>query len=384
VLPAQLRSGISAFDEVEVVPQELCRKVALGHALVQCNGQSGPEPGRSVRWHSRVVASALHSAPGETIVNRRSPLVSIVVPCFIRCERDAEFLHETLASIDAQTFREYEVLVVDDGSLHEFGGVVENHARTTMVRQANAGSAAARNCGIARSRGDYFVFLDADDHLLPSALDVGLHQIASHQECGFAVGPREEMTFDGQPVPWTVPPPRSADDLYRALLAFDWYIIPPSSAMFRREVVERLGGFRDPWGADDLDFYLRAARWFRGVCYQSPAVTRYRRYSASSSRDGERMLHSIREVYGRQRPLVAGDDAAERAYHTGLSRLTAIFTDCLVENIDDRVRAREWRRAARSVAALAREDPRRLLTIMPRTVRGAYAAVWNPARVGSA
>jgi glycosyltransferase involved in cell wall biosynthesis len=314
-------------------------------------------------------------------VDRSSPFVSVVVPCFIRGERDADLLHETLATVDAQSYRNYEVLVVDDGSPHEFRGVVENHAHATMVRQANAGSAAARNCGIARSRGDYFIFLDADDHLLPSAIEVGLQQIASHPACGFAVGPREEMTFEGQPVPWTVPPPRSADDLYTALLAFDWYIIPPSSVIFRREVVERLGGFRDPWGADDLDFYLRAARLFAAVCYQSPAVTRYRRYSASSSRDGERMLHSIREVYRRQWPFVAGIEAAERAYHTGLTRLTAIFTDCLVENVDDRVRAREWRRALRSATALARESPRRLLATMPRAVRGAYAALWNPAGV---
>ena len=308
------------------------------------------------------------------------PLVSIVVPCFIRGARDLELLHETLATIDAQTWRNYEVRVVDDGSSHEFGGVAENHALTTIVRQANAGSAAARNRGIEQSRGEYFIFLDADDHLLPSALEVGLQQLTSKTACGFAVGPHEEMTYEGQPVPWIVPAVRSAEDLYIALLAFDWYIIPPSSVMFRRAVVERLGGFRDPWGADDLDFYLRAARLFPAVCYQSPAVTRYRRYSASSSRDGERMLHSIRQVYRRQWPYVAGNEAAERAYHTGLTRLTAIFTDCLVENIDDRVRAREWRRALRSAAALARERPRRLLTIVPRALRGAYAAVWNPAR----
>jgi glycosyltransferase involved in cell wall biosynthesis len=310
-------------------------------------------------------------------VDRSSPLVSIVVPCFVRGRRDAELLDETLATIDAQTWRNYEVLVVDDGSSHEFRGVVEDHARTTMVRQPNAGSAAARNCGISRSRGDYFIFLDADDHLLPCAIEVGLQQLTSNAECGFAVGPREEMTYEGRPVEWAVPVPRGSNDLYTALLAFDWYIIPPSSAVFRREVVERLGGFRDPWGADDLDFYLRAARLFRAVCYQSPPVTRYRRYSASSSRDGERMLHSIREVYRRQWQFVAGNDRAEHAYNTGLSRLTAIFTDCLVENIDDRVRAGEWRRAARSAAALARESPHRLFTAVPRAVRVAYAAVWG-------
>jgi hypothetical protein len=103
-------------------------------------------------------------------------------------------------------------------------------------------------------------------------------------------------------------------------------------------------------------------------------VTRYRRYSTSSSRDGERMLQSIREVYRREWPYVIGHELAERAFHRGLAQLTAIFADCLLENLEDRVRAREWRRAARSAAMLARESPRRLISAMPRAVRRAYAA----------
>jgi len=86
-------------------------------------------------------------------------------------------------------------------------------------------------------------------------------------------------------------------------------------------------------GADDLDFYLRAARQARAFCFQHPPVTRYRRYSTSSSRDGERMLTSIRAVYARQLPLVAGDPAAAAAFARGLAQLTDIFLDCVVENI---------------------------------------------------
>jgi hypothetical protein len=179
------------------------------------------------------------------------------------------------------------------------------------------------------------------------------------------------MTYDGDPVPWSVPAMPRESRLYEILLGFDWYIIPPSSVMFRREVVDAVGGFRDPWGADDLDFYLRVARHALGWCYERPAVTRYRRYSASSSRDGERMLRSIRVVYDRQRAVVRGDPAAEGAFQRGLDRLTAIFTDCLVENVEDRLRAHEWRRAARSAALLARESPRRLAGLAGRAVRSA-------------
>lgn len=302
---------------------------------------------------------------------RPAPLVSIVIPAYVSSPKQAELLEETLRTVDGQTCDDYEVLVVDDGSPIDAGAIADRHRATRTLRQANAGSAIARNTGIQASRGRYLVFLDADDHLLPPALEAGLRCFAEHPECGFVIGRREEMTYEGEPVPWGIEAMPRETRLYNTLLGFDWYIIPPSSAMFRREAVEKVGGFRDPWGADDLDFYLRVARQYPGWCYEEPAVTRYRRYSASSSRDGERMLRSIRIVYERQWPVVQGDATAEAAFHRGLGQLTEIFRDCLVENLEDRLRAGKWRPALRSALLLARESPRRLVTA---TARGLSAA----------
>jgi GT2 family glycosyltransferase len=288
------------------------------------------------------------------------------MPCHLSTPAQAALLDETLQTVTAQTCRDYEVILVDDGSQVPVGPVAEGHLQTTVLRQDNAGPAVARNTGIARSRGRYLVFLDADDHLLPPALAAGIAALEAHPEAGFAVGPREEMTFEGSPVPWHVPPPPPQTRIHIPLLAFDWYIIPPSSVMVRREAVEAVGGFRDPWGADDLDFYLRVAHRYEACCYQTPAVTRYRRYSTSSSRDGERMLHSIRSVYARQWPLVEGDSAAEAAYHRGLGRLTEIFLDCVVENIEDRLRAGDRARAIRSARLLKAESPARWETLLGR------------------
>lgn len=307
------------------------------------------------------------------------PLVSIVIPAYLSSPRQAELLDDTLRTVTGQTCKDYEVLVVDDGSPLDAGTIADRYPATRTLRQANAGAAIARNTGIQASRGEYLVFLDADDHLLPPALEAGLRCFAEHPECGFVIGRREEMTYEGEPVPWGIAGMPRETRLYNTLLGFDWYIIPPSSAMFRREAVESVGGFRDPWGADDLDFYLRVARQYPGWCYEEPAVTRYRRYSASSSRDGERMLRSIRAVYERQWPVVQGDAAAEAAFHRGLAQLTEIFRDCLVENVEDRVRARKWRPALRSALLLARESPRRLATA---TARGLSAAVGRGRRGG--
>jgi glycosyltransferase involved in cell wall biosynthesis len=287
-----------------------------------------------------------------------SPLVSVVVPCRLITDLQARLLDETLQTIDAQTVTDYEVLVVDDGSPLAIAERIAQHPRTRVIR--HAGPAAARNAGIRQSRGDFFVFLDADDHLLPCAVETGLRQLARHPECGFAVGAHEEMTFDGEPVPWGVAaPPPGAGNIYLSLLAFEWYIIPPSSVMFRREVVDAVGGFQDPWGADDLDFYLRAAHQFDACCAATPAVTRYRRYPSSSSRDGERMLTSVRTVYERQRPLVAGNPVAEAAFDRGLAALVEIFRDCLMENIEHRLATGDHEAARRAAARLHAESPER-------------------------
>jgi glycosyltransferase involved in cell wall biosynthesis len=308
-----------------------------------------------------------------------APLVSIIVPCYLATPRQVELLDETLHTVGAQTCRDYEVVLVDDGSPLDAAAVAARHARVVLLRQANAGPAVARNTGIQASRGRYLVFLDADDHLLPPALEAGLRAFAEHPECGFVIGRREEMTYEGGPVPWGVAALPREPWLYRILLGFDWYIIPPSSAMFRREVVEAVGGFRDPWGADDLDFYLRVARAYPAWCYDEPAVTRYRRYSASSSRDGERMLRSVRAVYARQWPVVRGDAAAEAAFHRGLALLTGIFTDCLAENFADAVRARRWRRALRTGLLFARERGTRPVSDAARAVRRALRRPARPA-----
>jgi glycosyltransferase involved in cell wall biosynthesis len=300
---------------------------------------------------------------------RDRELASIIIPCRLVTHEHVRLLHETLQTVSAQTYHEYEVIIVDDASTLPVFPVAAAFPQTITLRQDHAGPAIARNTGIARSRGQYLVFLDADDQLLPSALATGISALQRHPDAGFAVGPREEMTFDGKPVPWTVRPPPQQANIYLPLLRFDWYIIPPSSAMFRRAVVDNVGGFRDPWGADDLDFYLRVAHRHTACCYQEPAVTRYRRYSTSASRDGERMLSSIRCVYARQWPLVEGDPAGEEAYHRGLGLLSDIFLDCLVENVEDRLNSGDRVRAVRSAKLLKEESLSRWNSLLAREPR---------------
>src|SRR5215216_7819784 len=104
-----------------------------------------------------------------TEVQDPRPLVSIVIPCY----RQAHLLGDAIESALSQTYPRVEVVVVDDGSPDDPASVVARHPEVHFVQQANQGGSVARNAGLRASRGEYVVFLDGDDVLLPHAVDTG-------------------------------------------------------------------------------------------------------------------------------------------------------------------------------------------------------------------
>src|SRR5918993_2209601 len=112
------------------------------------------------------------------------PLVSVIIPVYITSAHQARLLDETLRTVWSQTYQRYEVIVVDDGSAVDLSALATARVGTRRIRQTNAGCAAARNTGIAASAGEFLIFLDGDDHLLPAALETGVEQLRSRPECG--------------------------------------------------------------------------------------------------------------------------------------------------------------------------------------------------------
>src|SRR4051812_49798497 len=102
------------------------------------------------------------------------PLVSIVIPAYVATPRQADLLAETLDTVAAQSCQDFETIVVDDGSPLPVDRVAAGRPRTTGLRQADGGSARARNTRIAARRGQDLIFLHADDHLLSPALQAGV------------------------------------------------------------------------------------------------------------------------------------------------------------------------------------------------------------------
>src|SRR5258708_3362172 len=109
-----------------------------------------------------------HSTKGRYMRGRRPP-VSVIIPCY----NGRRFLSQAIDSVLVQTIVPGEIIVVDDGSTDDSAEVAESYGPPVrVIRQANQGESAARNVGIAAARGDYLLFLDADDLLESQSLEI--------------------------------------------------------------------------------------------------------------------------------------------------------------------------------------------------------------------
>jgi hypothetical protein len=247
-------------------------------------------------------------------------LVSVVIACY----KQAHFLGKAIESVLGQTYPAVEVVVVDDGSPDATRDVAASYAEVRYVKQQNKGPSAARNRGLAEARGAYLVFLDADDMLLPPAVAAGLQALYSHADCAFVSGHYRWVGPDGE-VRTVYEPDRVDGNHYEALLRLN-YIGHPGSVVYRRSVLEEVGGFDEKLrGCEDYDLYLRITRQFP-VCRHYRLVADYRRHDANFSSQPELMLRVVIPLLQSQRRFVKGDPALSRALATGISRYRRLYS----------------------------------------------------------
>ncbi len=246
-------------------------------------------------------------AADETPVER--PLICVVVPSF----NAGAYLSEALRSLAAQTYRQWECIVVDDGSSDDTAAIARRHAaadhRFRLISQANGGSSRARNAGVAVASDavEYVAFLDADDIWLPDSLAVLLANLAGSADAVGAYGLAEYMDGAGHPVLQGLHPMRQRDrrrmgrlDLEGlgsdqpytfASLVISGTLWPSSVVLHRRDVFERVNGF-DPQlrQLQDWDLYLRMSR--RGPFLPvDRQVAWYRQHDANITKRSERVAY---------------------------------------------------------------------------------------------
>jgi glycosyltransferase involved in cell wall biosynthesis len=201
-------------------------------------------------------------------------LTSVVIPAF----NHGHLIEATLATIYAQTLREIEIVVVDDGSTDDTERVLRPHLdRVRYLRQENSGGAARpRNTGIRASRGACIAIFDADDLMAPDKLERQTGFLARHPEVDFVFTDFVNVAGDRRDPPHTATCPLLRAALPGCRVGAGEYVIPGplayeilleenfiggSATVFRRSLVERIGGFDErTLYSEDRDFSFRAAR----------------------------------------------------------------------------------------------------------------------------
>jgi len=183
------------------------------------------------------------------------PRVSVIIPAY-NAER---YLRETLDSVMAQTWRDFEAVVVDDGSTDGTREIVRSYGEPVrLVEQANAGPSAARNRGVREARGELAAFVDADDVWLPEKLALQVPLFDAEGRVGLVYSRAEYMDEAGRPLP-TQQNPKPEGDVYLRLL--EGNCVPTSSVVVRKACFEAAGGFaQDMVWAEDWHLWLRIAR----------------------------------------------------------------------------------------------------------------------------
>jgi glycosyltransferase involved in cell wall biosynthesis len=233
-----------------------------------------------------------------------SPAVSVVMAAY----NVEPFIGGAIDSVRSQTFQDFELIIVDDGSTDGTAGVVQRHAdqdpRVRLLQQPNQGLSTARNHALEHSRGRYIAILDSDDAWVPTFLQAQVAILEERHDVDIVTANAWFLggALNGQPA-GPVPDPRPDPDLEQLLRDETSVFI---MSVFRRGVYERIGGFDEAFRSnEDYDFWIRAAvAGFRFARNATPAGY-YRRRDNSLSADELRMLNGILLVYAKTRPALA-------------------------------------------------------------------------------
>ncbi len=205
-----------------------------------------------------------------------APLISVVIPLY----NGAGYIGRSMQSVLGQTYTDFELIVVDDGSTDDGLAVVRTFAdaRVRLIQQENAGVSAARNRGIAEAQGSYVAFLDADDEWEPQFLEAIVHLSATYPTAGmWATGYRRVFPA-GPSVEFTVAESRDRltlqiDDYFRRLPGGS--IVHTSAVAIPVSVFRKLGGFREGChSGEDQEMWARIALHYP-IGYDTRILSRF-------------------------------------------------------------------------------------------------------------
>jgi glycosyltransferase involved in cell wall biosynthesis len=221
------------------------------------------------------------------------PQVSVIIPTY----NHRDYVLQTLEFVFAQTFDDFEIIVVNDGSPDDTADLLRPLAAAGKIRyfeQANVGQSGARNRGLAEARGEFIAMLDDDDIWPTDKLEWQVRFLREHPDVGAVAGDR--FWWDGIATPQPPLFERSPRSLTFDSLFNGNPIASPGQVLIRTTVIKELGGLDARiWGADDYDLWFRICKITRFEVLDRIALL-YRAHESNASRNFDRMLTNTQTV----------------------------------------------------------------------------------------
>lgn len=224
------------------------------------------------------------------------PRVSVIIPCF----NQGQFVDEAVDSVLAQTYKDFEIIIVNDGSTDdETNHILAHYARnqTRVITTSNQGLSSARNNGIREAKGEYILPLDADDRIGPTYLEQAVRLLDANPELGIVYC--KGQYFGDRNSEWLLPD-YSLEEMLLNNVIF-------CTAFFRKMDWEEVGGF-DPamiYGWEDYDFWLSLIERGRQV-RRVPDILFYYRIRSDSmlrSREKKQKVASLVRIFHKHNAL---------------------------------------------------------------------------------
>jgi glycosyltransferase involved in cell wall biosynthesis len=249
------------------------------------------------------------------------PRVSVIIPAF----NSGRFIGQTLASVFAQTYSDYEVIVADDGSTDDTQEIVGRYRKgITYVRQANRGTAAARNLAFSKAGGEFIAYLDADDVWYSHKLERQVAFLDANKACGIVhsdftlIDETDRVIhrrFNQETRP-EIPPPQGHCEL--DLLRRCHIQIP--TVLERHDCFRRIGGFDERLkGVEDYARWISLAMKDISFGYIEEPLAMYRRTPGSLSSSMRRNLEGFLRIFeilvGEKCLAQRGEDAMDIVRH---------------------------------------------------------------------
>ena len=220
------------------------------------------------------------------------PLISVIITTY----NYAKFLPRAIESVFNQTYQNFEIIIIDDGSTDNTKSVIKESALVKYFYQKNKGLSAARNAGIEKSEGDYLVFLDADDWLESDALEQNYLIIKDEHKVAFVSGNYYLLHAENNKLEQVCV---SVTKHYYTQLLERNYIGMHAAVLFQRWVFEKISYDETLKACEDYDLYLTITRQHPVIHHQKFIATYYF-HSNGLSHNYKLMMDSVIAVIKKQ------------------------------------------------------------------------------------